>query len=142
MLFGQDRNAMRKVFFDAWQKKREQQALEPMEAIIAQIIELHPEYHSTIETPESSQDKDYTPEGGETNPFLHMGMHIAIHEQMSTNRPAGIQAIYQQLLTKIQDPHEVEHKMMDALGLSLWQAQRDGVAPDEQQYLESLKRLA
>lgn len=140
MLFGQDRNAIRKVFFDAWQKKREGQTLEPLEEIIAQIIGLHPEYHKTIENPDN-QHKDYTPEGGESNPFLHMGMHIAIHEQMSTDRPAGIRDVYQALLNKLQDPHEVEHQFMEAMGQTMWEAQRNNTPPDEQLYLNRLKKL-
>jgi predicted RNA polymerase sigma factor len=85
--------------------------------------------------------RDYTPEDGQTNPFLHMGLHLAIREQVSTNRPAGIAAVYRSLAAKLGDVHEAEHVMIEALGQALWQAQRSGLPPDETAYLESLRRL-
>lgn len=138
-MFGQDRTQLRKMFFSAWHKSRQQQLLEPLEAIIVKVIELHPEYH-TLLSDEANLDRDYTPEMGQTNPFLHMAMHISIQEQLMTNRPAGIQSCYQALLTRYQDPHQVEHQMMECLGQILWQAQLNQTTPDEPAYLECLRK--
>ena len=140
MMFNQDRNQMRKVFFDCWKAHREKTPMDAMQTIIAHIIELHPEYHALLEN-EAALYKDYTPEQGETNPFLHMSMHIALHEQISTDRPAGIAGLYQGLLMKKGDAHEIEHTMMECLGEALWLAQRNNSMPDEQSYLECLKKL-
>jgi hypothetical protein len=131
---------MRKVFFDSWKAHRENLPMDAMQKIIANIIELHPEYHALLEK-EDNLEKDYLPEHGETNPFLHMSMHIALHEQISTDRPAGIKSAYQQLINKYSAAHEAEHAMMECLGESLWQAQRDQTTPDEIAYIECLKKL-
>jgi len=140
-MFGQDRSELRKLFFTAWRKAREQAPMEPLEQVIATIIGQHPEYHGLLEDEDGALDRDYSPEQGETNPFLHMAMHIAIHEQLSTRRPAGIVSIYQSLIKKYSEPHEVEHRMMECLGEMLWQAQRENTLPSEEAYLACLKRL-
>ncbi len=88
-MFGNNRTELRQMFYRSWQKHQQQQIMEPLESVIARIIELHPEYHALLEN-EKAMDQDYTPEMGQTNPFLHMAMHISIQEQLSTDRPAGI----------------------------------------------------
>ena len=138
-MFGQDRTELRQMFFTAWKKHIDKQLMEPLEAVVAKIIELHPEYHSLLEN-HNTLDKDYTPEMGETNPFLHMAMHISIQEQLSTQRPSGIEQVYQSMLRKIKDPHETEHLMMECLGKMLWEAQSQNRAPDESDYLNCLKK--
>ena len=140
-MFGNDRNQMRQVFLQAWGKNKENQSLEPLEEIVVNILNQHPEYQSLFDDEDKALSRDYLPESGETNPFLHMGMHIAIHEQLSTNRPTGIAIVFQQLVMQMGDPHEAEHKVMDCLGEMLWRAQRDGRMPDEQAYLASLREL-
>ena len=70
-----------------------------------------------------------------------MGLHLGIREQVATNRPAGIKAVFDQLASKIGDAHETEHRMIDCLAETLWQAQRDQRPPDEMHYLESLRKL-
>lgn len=141
MMFSQDRNQMRKVFFDCWKAHQEKAPLDVMQQIIVHIIELHPEYHALLKN-EAALDKDYTPEHGETNPFLHMSMHIALHEQLSTDRPAGMKAIYQTIIMKQGSAHEAEHLMMECLGEALWLAQRNNTMPDEAAYFECLKKLS
>ena len=138
-MFGQDRTELRQMFFTAWKKHLNKQIMEPLEAVVAKIIELHPEYHALLED-ESALDKDYTPEMGQTNPFLHMAMHISIQEQLSTKRPTGIEQLYQSMLNKNKDPHETEHLMMECLGKMLWEAQSQNRMPDENDYLSCLKK--
>jgi len=114
--------------------------MDAMQTIIANIIALHPEYHALLEK-DNNLDKDYLPDQGETNPFLHMSMHIALHEQISTNRPDGINKLYQELTRKCNSSHDAEHAMMECLGESLWRAQRDQTMPDEHAYLACLQKL-
>lgn len=140
-MFTNDRTQMRKVFTEAWRKQQAGLPMEPLEQIIAQIIQQHPEYHQLLENPDAALDKDFLPEGGQTNPFLHLGMHISIQEQISTNRPAGIRELYQQLANKLGDTHEAEHQIMECLGRMLWEAQRNNKMPDEQAYLKQIKSL-
>jgi hypothetical protein len=140
MMFGQDRNQMRQFFMSCWKKYKTGQPLEPIEALISGVIAAHPEYHELIESG-SQIDKDYSPDEGQTNPFLHMGMHISIREQIQADRPAGIKQAHEKLSAKLADQHEAEHKMQECLGLILWEAQRAGAMPDEQKYLECVRKL-
>jgi len=115
--------------------------MDPMQEVVANIVELHPEYHQLLEE-EEVVDRDFSAEMGETNPFLHMSMHIALHEQISTNRPQGINECYQKLCLLHGGPHDAEHQMMECLGEALWNARRNQTVPDEEKYLDCLKKIA
>lgn len=141
-MFGQDRNQLRQMYLDAWKKHQGSELMQPLEAMIAEVVALHPEYHALLEKGEDALDKDFMPELGEANPFMHMGMHMAIREQLATDRPAGIVTAHKKLLLRFQDGHEVEHHIMECLGQSLWEAQRNNTAPDESLYLACVKKLA
>lgn len=137
-MFG-ERSDIRQVYVDVWRKMQDSSpVLEPMEIIISDVIKLHSEYHSFLDYPEIL-NQDFTPEQGQTNPFLHMGMHIAIREQISTNRPIGIKAYYMKQC-KTRDMHDVEHQMMECLGETLWKAQRNNQDFDEQAYMQCIKK--
>lgn len=115
--------------------------MQPLEELVLDVIQQHPEYHNYLKDEDSVLTIDFSPEQGMTNPFLHMGMHITIREQVSTDRPPGIQEIYQRGLNKLQSMHELEHRMMECLAEALWKAQQDNTLPDETGYLECLKRI-
>ena len=136
----ESRDEVRQVYLDVWQKMQQKLLLEPMEALIADVIEIHPEYHSLLEVENEIKHQDFTPEQGQTNPFLHMGMHIALREQAGTDRPPGIEAVYQKLVSS-KGQHEAEHAMMECLGQALWNAQRSDQTPDETDYLDCLRNL-
>lgn len=139
-MFSSDRNAIRQQYIDAWQKSRAGRPMTPLETMIAQVIADHPEYHALLESADTALGRDYLPEQGATNPFLHMGMHLALREQVATDRPPGIRAVHRRLSRATGDPLEAEHRMMNHLAEALWQAQRDGVPPDENAYLRSLQQ--
>ena len=139
MIFGQDRNELRQMYADAWQKHCDKSPLSPLEAQIADVIAMHPEYHGAITG--DDLNRDYTPDGGETNSFLHMGRHLGIREQVATNRPAGIAAIHRALAAKLGDVHAAEHEMIECLAEALWDAQSSNQPPDEAKYLERLRHL-
>jgi len=141
-MFGQDRNQLRQMYLDAWHKQQNGELMQPLEVMIAEVVALHPEYHALLERGEDALDKDFLPEMGETNPFMHMGMHMAIREQLSTDRPAGIVLAHKKCLLRFVDAHEAEHQIMECLGQSLWEAQRNNHAPDETQYLQCVQTLA
>lgn len=136
-----DRTRLRRVFLDAWRKARQGLPLEPLERLVAQVIGEHPEYQSLLEQGDAGLDQDFTPEGGQTNPFLHLGMHISLQEQLLADRPDGIRDLYQQLARRRGDAHQAEHELMECLGLALWEAQRAGRLPDEQAYLNYVRAL-
>ncbi|MDR3476895.1 MAG: DUF1841 family protein [Gammaproteobacteria bacterium] len=132
-----ERDELRKVFFEAWRKYQLRSPIEPLESQLINIILLHPEYHALLSQPDNLQVENFN----ETNPFLHMSLHLAIREQVATNRPPGIQQIHQHLCEQFNDVHNAEHHMMECLADILWHAQQSGKMPDEQVYLERLKKL-
>ena len=138
----QNRDSGRTFFLEVWAKYKRQAPLESLEKMVLDVILQHPEYHEILAMDEEEiAAMEFLPEAGMTNPFLHMGMHIAILEQVSSNRPSGITALYQQLLRGYPSAHDLEHSMMECLGESLWQAQRNNTLPDESRYMEQVKRL-
>lgn len=138
-MFG-NRDQIRQMYCSVFSKMKNDQACDPLEQQIAEVIAEHPEYHALLESSDSALDKDFTPDSGESNPFLHMGMHLGIREQVSTNRPSGIQPLFAEL-SHMMGPSEAEHQIMECLGLSLWEAQRSGQMPDERKYLECIRKI-
>ena len=139
MLFGDDRDQYRNFYREAWRKRREGLPMEALEVRVAEVVEEHPEYHPALDGP---LDRDFHGAQGEANPFLHMGMHISIREQLATDRPAGIRDLYQRMATHTGSSHEAEHHIMNCLGEALWRAQNENRAPDEEAYLACIRRLA
>ncbi len=140
-MFVQNRSEARNYFYRVWHKKKNKLPLEPLEAIIAAVIQAHPEYHHYLEEKEASETHDFNPDQNESNPFLHMGMHIALKEQLSSNRPVGVDKAFEKIMRKSTSVHDAEHKMMECLGRILWEAQRREGLPDDNDYLECLHKV-
>jgi len=132
-----EREESRKIFVDSWQKHLNDLPVQPIEAQIIEIILLHPEYHTILDDRNNALTNDFA----EHNPFLHMGLHLALREQISTDLPQGIREIYTDLCKKYNDTHLVEHKIMDCLAQQIWDLQHSGKAFDAEEYLASLRRL-
>ncbi len=135
-MYTDNRNAYRQTFFDAWQKHLQHMPVEPLEAQIINIMLAHPEYHPLFNAPEKFLTQAFEPE---ENPFMHLSLHLAVREQIQTNRPSGITHLYQEVLAKLPNPHEAEHELVTTLGQFLWHAQQNGNLPDENAYLQSLR---
>jgi Domain of unknown function (DUF1841) len=131
---------LRRTYLETWRKLSARLPLEPLEAQIAAVIEAHPEYIPLLDTGDAALAADF--KSGRENPFLHMGMHLAIRDQVGTDRPPGIAGIHARLARELGSEHAAEHVMMEALGETLWEAQRGGAAPDDRAYLERLKTFA
>lgn len=128
------RDRLRKAYAVAWSNARTNSPLTPLESLIADVVALHPEYHVAVRNVEAALDAD-DGGGGRENPFLHMGLHIAVREQLAIDRPPGVREIHRRAAALLGNVHAAEHLLMDALGGALSEAQRRGSAPDEQQYL-------
>ncbi len=133
--------ALRQVYFDAWQKGLKQQVLTPMESILVDVIQRHPEYHAIFEGSHSFNDLKEEKFELDHNPFLHLGLHVAIIEQVSINKPTGVRPIYEKLLKKYQDKTVVEHKMMHCLVEEVYQVSKHNKAFNEKKYITSLRAL-
>ncbi len=138
----QSRDQLRAAYIDAWRKRREGLPMAPLEMQIADVVELHPEYQRALEDPDNVLDRDYSPEGGQSNPFLHMGLHLAVRDQLATDRPAGVRQAFDALIRKAGTTHDAEHELIECLAETLWEAQRSGLPPDEQAYLVRARRRA
>ena len=139
-MFGSDRNSLREFYKNSWQKHQQGQALSTLEKQVVQVIAEHPEYQPQV-LADNATYRDWAVESGDTNPFLHMGMHLALREQIATDRPAAIARCYHLLCQSTQGVLEAEHQMMECLGQALWQAQRNQAMPDEMAYLNCLQTL-
>jgi hypothetical protein len=140
MFADNNREAMRRHYLEAWQRRRDGLPLTPLDAQIADVIALHPEYQPLLEDPDALA-AEFTVEQGRINPFLHMGLHLGLREQLATRRPAGIEQVHARLAARLGSTHDAEHRMIEVLAETLWEAQRAERAPDEQRYLERLRQL-
>ena len=137
----QSRDELRRVYVEAWRKRREGLPVEPLEAQVADVVALHPEYHAALERGADALGRDYTPEGAQSNPFLHMGLHLAVRDQIATDRPAGMRHAFARLAARLGSEHEAEHRIIECLAEAMWEAQRSGRPPDETAYLQCVLRL-
>src|SRR5262245_14038596 len=138
-MFNPSRDEVRQMFFAAWRKYRAGQPLVGMEALALDAILAHPEYHEALDHPDRIRDKDYF---DESNPFLHLSLHVALAEQLSIDQPPGIATRFEALLTRFRDRHEALHQALECLAETMWRAQRDHAPPDAAAYLECLAARA
>lgn len=139
-MFNPSRTDARQFYFETWRKYLLEMPLEGAELTALAIIKEHPEYHEILAHPERYRIQDYPPELGTTNPFLHLSMHLALHEQLTIDQPQGIRSYYQRLLSRTGAAVSAQHEMMDCLGEMIWQAQRRQMAFDTEIYFNCLDR--
>ncbi|MFZ1246165.1 MAG: DUF1841 family protein, partial [Azonexus sp.] len=89
-MFNPSRDQVRRFFCDAWKKHIDRLPLVGAEVTAADITARHPEYQPLLSDANAAVEKEWTPEGGAMNPFLHLSLHLAIHEQVSIDQPPGI----------------------------------------------------
>ena len=136
-MFTSNRSKQRQYLKQAWEKYTSQEQLEPLELQLSKIVEQHPEYQNLIK----NLDSEYFPEQGNTNPFLHINLHLTLQDQITMDQPKGIKEIHSQLLLKIKDAHEVEHMMMEHIAEMIFNAQKNNAAFDLDGYIQALKSL-
>lgn len=139
-MFNPSREQARRFFFDTWAKYRQGEALSGLEQTALEVLLLHPEYHAMLADPNAYLDRHYTPDSGDLNPFLHLALHLAVAEQLSIDQPVGIRAAFDVLRERVGSQHDALHAVLECLGETLWQAQRQGLPPDEHAYLDCLRR--
>lgn len=137
VMLAPSREASRQFFRDAWRKRCAGVPLEPMEALVSDVIAAHPEYHAEL----AGHALDAPSDNPAHNPFLHMGLHIALGEQLQADHPPGVRAEFARLCASGAERHELEHRVMAVLADVLWEAQRSGRLPDQDLYLARLRAL-
>ncbi len=138
-MFNPSRDQARQFLIDAWRKRVDALPATPLETLAADIVALHPEYHALLADP-AALDRDWTPEDGAMNPFLHLSLHLAIEEQLSIDQPPGIRTAFESRLRRDGDRHAALHDLLECLGEMIWQAQRDRRPPDGVAYLDCIRR--
>ena len=136
-MFTSDRSKQRQYLKQAWEKYTSHEQLEPLELQLSKIVEQHPEYQNLIK----NLDSEYFPEQGNTNPYLHINLHLTLQDQITMDQPKGIRDIHSQLIVKIKDAHEVEHMMMEHIAEMIFNAQKNNAAFDLDGYIKALKSL-
>ncbi len=139
-LYKPSRDQARQFLFDAWAKFKQHSTLSDLEKIAVEVIQMHPEYHVILDSPARYMHQQYFPEMGETNPFLHLILHLSVIEQISINQPIGITQIYEQLKQQLNDSHLAQHDILECLAETIWQAQHNNQALDSETYLSLLKQ--
>jgi hypothetical protein len=139
-MFNPSRDQARSFFFDTWEKSQRGETLSPLEQTALSVVLQHPEYQPILRDRQRNQSRDYGPESGEMNPFLHLSLHLAVEEQLSIDQPPGIRARFERLASKLGSEHDAKHHVLECLGETVWQAQRTGTPPDQDAYLECISR--
>jgi hypothetical protein len=139
-VFQPTRDETRAFFFETRRKQRAGEPLAPIEAMAADIVAEHPEYHVVLDDPERYRDRVWTPEAGEANPFLHLGLHLAIAEQVSIDQPPGIRLRYETLCARLGAPMPAQHALIECLAEMIWEVQRYGQPFNVARYLECIDR--
>ena len=141
-MFAPSQHDVRRFFCDAFRKQRESLPLSPIEATAADWISQHPEYFSELADLDAALAAAYDVEGGRTNPFLHLSMHLSISEQIGIDQPTGIKQAFELLRLRLGSAHEAQHRVMECLGEMVWASQRSGLPPDGERYLACVRRRA
>ena len=141
-MFSPSQHDVRRFFCEAHRKHRAGEVLAPMEALAADWIAAHPEYHVELDDAKAAVAASYTVEGGRTNPFLHLSMHLSISEQVAVDQPRGIKQAFELLAARRGSAHEAQHEMMECLGEMVWESQRSGRPPDGERYVACVQRRA
>lgn len=141
-MFAPSQNDVRRFFCDTQRKRRDGLPLIPMEALAADWIAQHPEYHAELDDLQAALAAVYDVESGRTNPFLHLSMHLTITEQVAIDQPRGIKQAFELLAAKRGSAHEAQHEVMECLGEMVWASQKSGLPPDGESYLECVRRRA
>lgn len=141
-MFNPSQEDVRRFFCEAWSKATHQLPLAPIEVMAVDWIHQHPEYHPVLVDVEAAIARDYSVEAGQTNPFLHLSMHLSIEEQISIDQPPGIREAFTRLTQRLDDRHEAMHEVMECLGQVLWQSQRAGRPIDGAAYVEMISQRA
>ena len=116
--------------------------IDALEVLAGEWVAEHPEYHAVLTNEASALTQQFTGENGQSNPFLHLSMHLSISEQCSIDQPRGIRQAVELLASKRNSLHDAHHEVMECLGTMLWESQRSGQAPDGQAYIDAVQRRA
>ncbi|KYP10702.1 MAG: hypothetical protein A0129_11300 [Limnobacter sp. CACIAM 66H1] len=138
-MFNPTRDQARLFFLNSWKKYHKEEPLTEAESLALQWMTKHPEYFDIFDAePESILAADFSVEAGQSNPFLHLSMHLAVAEQVSIDQPPGIRAAFAKLCEKMGDDHKAAHQVFECLAEQIYQQQKNGVAFSSENYIQCI----
>jgi Domain of unknown function (DUF1841) len=141
-MFNPSQADVRRFFCSVHAKAQAGLPMEAIETLASQWIAEHPEYLAELADAEAAVLKNFGVEGGATNPFLHLSMHLSISEQCSIDQPRGIRQAVELLAARRDSLHDAHHEAMECLGTMMWESQRSGRPPDGAAYIDCVQRRA
>ena len=141
-MFQPSQHDVRRFFCEARRKQVDGAPLTALEAIAADWIAEHPEYHAELADVDAALAARYPVEAGNSNPFLHLSMHLSISEQIGIDQPRGIKQAFELLRARLGSAHAAQHQVMECLGEMIWESQRSGRPPDGERYIDCVRRRA
>jgi len=142
MLIQPSQADVRRFFCGVYAKARTSTPLEPMEMLVSQWIDEHPEFHAELADVDAALARMHEVDSTRENPFLHLSMHLSISEQCSIDQPRGIRQAVELLSHKLNSLHEAHHRTMECLGRMVFESQRSGRMPDGGVYIDCVQRHA
>ncbi len=142
MLIQPSQSDVRRFFCGVYAKARTSTPLEPMEMLVSQWIDEHPEFHAELADVDAALARMHEVDSTRENPFLHLSMHLSISEQCSIDQPRGIRQAVELLRHKLNSLHEAHHRTMECLGRMVFESQRSGRMPDGGVYIDCVQRHA
>ena len=141
-MFTPSQQDVRRFFCETYRKFHAKEILTPLEAIASDWIQQHSEYDEVLSDLDTALHANYSMEQGNSNPFLHLSMHLSIAEQIAVDQPRGVRTAFEMLASKLNSQHEAHHEIMECLVTIIWNSQRNGLPPDGEAYIEALRKRA
>ena len=141
-MYSPSQDDVRRFFCQVYAKQQAKALYDPLETLAGEWVALHPEYSELLADETTALTRQFTGDNGDSNPFLHLSMHLSISEQCSIDQPRGIRQAVELLANKRNNLHDAHHEVMECLGTMLWESQRSGRTPDGQAYIDAVQRRA
>lgn len=141
-MFNPSQADVRRFFCAVLAKSIGDQPMDTLETLAGQWLQEHPEYKDDLADADVAVAREYQGDDGNSNPFLHLSMHLSISEQCSIDQPRGIRQAVELLAARRSSLHDAHHEAMECLGQMLWESQRAGRPPDGDVYVACVQRRA
>lgn len=122
-----------------WESGRQGFTLQDEDAITAQIMREHIEWHAVWDRLGTYGGKEIVVDG--VSPVLHITIHGIIENQLAQNNPADVQHVLEALMRQGLDRHEAIHRIATVTTVEVTAALRDQRPYDAAGYAQRLWEL-
>jgi hypothetical protein len=142
MLIQPSQADVRRFFCGVYAQAQTSVPLEPMEMLVSQWIDEHPEHHAELADVDAALARMHQVNPNKDSAFLHLSMHLSISEQCSIDQPRGIRQAVELLTHKLNSLHDAHHQAMECLGRMVYESQKAGRMPDGEAYIACVQNHA